>query len=437
MVSARSLPERQYPLPEKRNPLLAPEKAPSYESLVDERKLSQTNFALKPGVVGVANSAKPGNLGTFDYAHLRAPLPKDLQGSGIFSLTKGTSYPGGYYLMRRSSDGYISATGMFKAAFPWASLAEEQKERSYHRSLSTAEPKAMREIAGSVWISPETALQLGEEYGMRTWIVALLDPAELTIKEADRSKGHIQPPPRFDVSHLIPPPVVLPPSSSLRPTRSRTSRSASPSKIATPSRKIASPRKPRSTRNSVKADAANSVEDVVTESTTTASSALQSVMANGATPTESVVSESEAPESSVNGDSVRIEVQETVEQNGEVETTTTNVKVEVPANHPDLPIPETPEEMIAAAKKMVEEANKLEGKPAANSVKLGKRKAEEITVDETEEVVEVVEEQLAKRAKRGYTVEQKLKKEKITTRALVGVGLMAAFGTAVQMYFGA
>lgn len=53
---------------------------------------------------------------------------------------------------RRSSDGYISATGMFKAAFPWATLAEEENERRYQKTFPSAGPD---EVAGSVWIAPE------------------------------------------------------------------------------------------------------------------------------------------------------------------------------------------------------------------------------------------------------------------------------------------
>lgn len=41
---------------------------------------------------------------------------------------------------------------MFKAAFPWASLEEEDSERKYQKSLPSAGPE---EVAGSVWIAPE------------------------------------------------------------------------------------------------------------------------------------------------------------------------------------------------------------------------------------------------------------------------------------------
>lgn len=52
---------------------------------------------------------------------------------------------------RRSKDGFISATGMFKIAFPWAKLEEERAEREYLKSRSDTSED---ETAGNVWISP-------------------------------------------------------------------------------------------------------------------------------------------------------------------------------------------------------------------------------------------------------------------------------------------
>jgi hypothetical protein len=64
---------------------------------------------------------------------------------------------------------------------------------------------------------------------------------------------------------------------------------------------------------------------------------------------------------SVDGDRVRVEVDSAVDVNGDIEVTTTSVKVEMPAGSPEMPLPESTEEMIAKAKEMVEEARKLEG----------------------------------------------------------------------------
>ena len=58
-------------------------------------------------------------------------------------------------IQRRSSDGFVSATGMFKAAFPWAKVTEERSERDYLKSLPHT---AHVEVAGNVWVS--------EHYGM-------------------------------------------------------------------------------------------------------------------------------------------------------------------------------------------------------------------------------------------------------------------------------
>lgn len=267
------------------------------------------------------------------------------------------------------------------------------------------------------------ALALSEQYGMRPWIEALLDPAPIekgTTK--DKHNTHISMPPKFDINKVSSSAVVLPPTSALRPTRARSSRSASPSKIATPSRKMASPRKSRSTR-AAKA-ATPKAEEIFETSTSAASSALQNVIENGTTVSESVASES------INGevkdaDTVRIEVQETVEQNGEVETTMTNVKIDVPADHPELPEPEDPAKMIEEAKRMVQEASKLDGGVTKGAK--SKRKADDLSKDENDPT-EGRPERPVKLARTVSTTEQKLAKEKVTRRALVGLGVMAAIG---------
>lgn len=64
------------------------------EILIDRRRLGQTQLNMKAPTV-----ARGAEKGTFDYAHLRVPLPKDLSGSEIFALGKMSAYPESYFLM--------------------------------------------------------------------------------------------------------------------------------------------------------------------------------------------------------------------------------------------------------------------------------------------------------------------------------------------------
>lgn len=146
------------------------------------------------------------------------------------------------------------------------------------------------------------------------------------------------------------------------------------------------------------------------------------------------VKDSESRASSVNGDvketqedeikseTVRIEVNETVEQKGDSEVTTTNVQIDVPASHPELREPEDPAKMIEEAKRMVEEARELDA-GASSGLLSSKRKAEDVLDEEDLQL-----ERPSKLTKKLYTTEQKLTKEKVTRRALVGLTVMAALG---------
>ena len=67
--------------------------------LIKKRRLGQTTLTVKPGLVGTHNSTKPENLGPFDYAHLRAPLPEKLKGSEIFAPHANQPTPEVYFLM--------------------------------------------------------------------------------------------------------------------------------------------------------------------------------------------------------------------------------------------------------------------------------------------------------------------------------------------------
>jgi hypothetical protein len=85
----------------------------------------------------------------------------------------------------------------------------------------------------------------------------------------------------------------------------------------------------------------------------------------------------------------------------------------MPSGSPQLPLPDDTEKMLETAKRMVEEAKALDGEPSTKAAR--KRKAEEVETDDIDAELPV---QPAKKAK---VLEEKLKREKVRTRALVGV----------------
>lgn len=74
------------------------------DELLARRRLGKTNLSVKANLIGSSNATKPENLGVFEYAHLRAPLPKDLKGSEIFPSHSAASHPETYFLMVRDVD---------------------------------------------------------------------------------------------------------------------------------------------------------------------------------------------------------------------------------------------------------------------------------------------------------------------------------------------
>jgi hypothetical protein len=230
---------------------------------------------------------------------------------------------------------------------------------------------------------------LAGEYGLYDWIKALLDNAEI-IQSPSSAKKQIQPPPPFEMPTGR---LKLVPSTG---KRARSTRSVSPSKIASPVKASkASPRK-RQTKAMKEANAAHA---------TAASEALQSAL-------DDAVSSTAVQDESVDGtETVQVEVDQSVDVNGDTETTHTNVTVEMPAGSPGLPMPENAEHMLEVAKEMVEQAKALESSPKVSR----KRKVEEIEPSDIDAELPV---QPAKKAK---VLEEKLKREKVRTRALVGV----------------
>jgi len=387
--------------------------------LVARRRLGQTKLTPKMVAANAAADVDPAALGAFDYAHLRAPLPKGIN-SGIFK-----SSPSSYFLMRRSQDGYVSATGMFKATFPYAEAAEEEAERKYIKSLPTTSDE---ETAGNVWIPPEQAIQLAEEYGVTPWIAALLDPAEIAITNTpDSPPKKIAAPPKFDLTGLAQPALApLTPSSLPRSTRGR--RSASPSK----KRAYASPRK-RSTKISTSQTTPAEVTPVAEETETETNGAKTEDTVSTA-PTEDLTMKTTEKEPEVvfalteEEPKIHIKVGQEVQFNAGVETKHTAVEI-------DLPVTDGPPSAEEAAQ-MIEKAKEMVAAAAAENAEIGsvelssenskgKRKADEIAVDEEDEQSsEPAEEHRSKKVK----TEVQLRKERVRNRALVGLSATLAVG---------
>ena len=310
---------------------------------------------------------------------------------------------------------------MFKVSFPWAKHAEENAERNFIKSLPVT---SHDEVAGNVWV-PETfgkecatpmrvswltrllALELAEDYGIVPWIRALLDDAPVASEDP---KKIISTPPKFvytATDKVAMDRASLPPPNTPR-GRGRP-RASSPAKGMISTGKVASPRK-RISKAQKEANANNAKE---------ASASLQAALDSAASVAET--------ESVADGeDKVIVEVDQSVEVNGETEITHTNVKVSVPPGSLDLPMPESTEEMIAKAKEMVEEARKLEGIEGAETLRASKRKADVLDDEEDEEAeVDGEEERPAKKAK---VLEQELKKQRVRTRALIGIAATLAIG---------
>ena len=198
------------------------------------------------------------------------------------------------------------------------------------------------------------------------------------------------------MTHL-PPPNGTPARASTPKSRGRP-RAGSPVKAASPAK---SNKKPRATKASKEADAATARQ---------ASEALQSALDDAQSTTGTDV---------VDGDTVKVEVESNVEVKGDVEKTTTNVKIEMPAGSKDMPMPDNPEEMIAEAKKMVQEAMKIDGE---NSSSVPKRKA--VEMDESDEAGD----NELRPAKEARIARQELKREKVRNRAMLGVAATLAIG---------
>lgn len=266
---------------------------------------------------------------------------------------------------------------------------------------------------------------------MRVWIEALLDNE--AVVPSDHRKRNITPPPPYfkpaesdegSVSSSTAPPPAA--------TRRRSTRSASPSKrlgTSTPRKTRASKAKDSPLKKEVApATIAEDDEEAValtnTETTTTLTTTESiPVLTNGNIP-ESGLSMTTPVKSDP---AFSVEVDEEVETNGDVEVRTTHVKVELPAEC-ELPTTGDTEDMIAKAREMVAEACKADSISKA-SVASKKRKAGEIATADDEEDEEEDGERDSRHVKKSRTVvEEELKRERVKTKALIGLSTVLAIG---------
>lgn len=244
------------------------------------------------------------------------------------------------------------------------------------------------------------ALTLADEYGIKLWIAALLDPEPITHGTSDPKKS-IQSPPTFKMTDPINGLGRSPEKpDGRRSTRGRSLRSASPVKKDASTRKFATPRKPRKGRAALKLEE---------EAAAIAEEAAESINGELATAT--------ARQSTEN---VKIEVENVMQPSpeGDEEIEKTKVNIEMPAGLPELDLPNDAQAMLAEARAMVHEAERINGPTSSKAA--GKRKAEEIEEDE--------EDSEALPPKRVKAVQTELRKEKIKRRAITGIAAGLALG---------
>lgn len=263
---------------------------------------------------------------------------------------------------------------------------------------------------------------------MYEWVRALLDPTDI-VQSPSSAKKQITPPPRFDL-----PPVEAPVHLSPVASRTRRGRSASPSKRA------ASPRKSRPTRATKEANAAatsaanaslqsaleGSVNGTVEQSVEVEETKQEDVDEKPRTTSKSKKAVAVADTEDEEEKKVQVDVEKSVGggKGQKTEAKQTTFSVDMPISFlPEAPSAEDTERMIAEAKEMVQEAANQEtgeNETAESSKAAKKRKTDDLSDDEDEETRSL-------RTKRAKVLEEKLKRERVRNRALVGVTAAFAF----------
>jgi hypothetical protein len=271
------------------------------------------------------------------------------------------------------------------------------------------------ETAGNLWVDPLDALTLAEDYGIKPWVEALLDNETVALSDSRKHSSSTATSPPLFFRAAEPQPV----STHSPAPRRRSTRSMSPGKrVMTPRKSRAS--KAATAQTPLKKQIAPVLEMKELEEVTTISTTEETVLSATALPDEPSAT------TPVKKQTVKVEVDETVETNGDVEVKSTHLKVEIPGAVGEPPSTQSTEEMLAKAREMVEDARKLEGQPATPT----KRKADELEEEEEEgeEEGDAAEQSEGPKSKRTKVLENQLKKEKVKTRALLGLSATLAIG---------
>ena len=256
---------------------------------------------------------------------------------------------------------------------------------------------------------------------MYDWVRALIDPIDIPQSPSSARK-RVTPPPKYEL------PPLESPVEKLSPSRTRSRRSASPSK------RTASPRKPKTAKATKETtDPPAGVPETIHET----------VEANGVHAPPAQSPKAKAPtrrskriptplrdvQTPAQEDAPKAEEKsEPPAKDGEVakpaEETTKEAE---PPLLPELPPEADPKKLVSEAKEMVENASKEQNdeqngendEPAQSSKKTpGKRKTDALSEGEEDEAESEARVQRTKRAK---VLENKLKRERVRNRALVGV----------------
>lgn len=235
---------------------------------------------------------------------------------------------------------------------------------------------------------PTSALDLAAEYGVYDWIAALLDNRHI----AQDGNAYIAPPPLFKPLPLGKNHSRNGSMSARNRTASRELRSMSPVKQSapTPNKPKATPRKRRSKKQ---AEAAESIADSADEA--------DGILGAAAEVADAVGLGDSGSTKPLDEKTIRISVtQDVITGDDDVDTTRTNLKVELPADAPDLTLPTDTEAMVEKAAAMIESAKELpEGTTevsvspkARKSAKSHKRKASSLEDDAVRGPEEIVQE---------------------------------------------